>query len=182
METQPKLIILNGFAGVGKTTIAKRYFNDHPLTLSIEGDEIIVMLGQWLTNEEKAREYVFALTKSMISTHLGYGRTVLLPYLLTNAHHAEEFGNIAAKQNAHFYEIFLSVNKEDAIDRLMARGVWGEAGTPPLTEKDLPIINNLYNTMVEETAKRPQTISMHPFRNDIDRTYKVFLETIGEGK
>jgi hypothetical protein len=59
--------------------------------------------------------------------------------------------------------------------------LWGEAGTPPLTEKDLPVINNLYNTMIEETAKRPQTIDIHPFKNDIGRTYDAFLEAIGEG-
>ena len=180
MKIQPKLILLNGFAGVGKTTIAKRYIDDHPLTLSIEGDEIIVMFGQWLTHEEQAREYVFALTKSMIDTHLRHGRTVLLPYLLTNAQHAEAFGNIAAKQTAHFYEIFLTVNKEDAIERLLARGVWGEAGSPALTEKDLPVITTLYDTMIRETGKRLQTTSIHPFRNDIDRTYNAFLEAIGE--
>lgn len=53
--TQPKFILLNGFAGAGKTTIAKRYLADHPLAFLIEGDELIVNLGHWLELEEKAR-------------------------------------------------------------------------------------------------------------------------------
>jgi deoxyadenosine/deoxycytidine kinase len=178
---KPKLILLNGFAGVGKTTIARRYKDNHPLSLSIEIDELIVMLGQWLTYEEKAREYVFELTKSMIAAHLRAEKNVLLPYLLTNASHAEAFEEIATTQNAQFYEVFLSVDKEDAVERLMARGTWGEAGTPPITKYDLPVINTLFDTMMEATSKRTRTIYIHPLKNDIETTYKEFLEKVGEG-
>jgi len=180
VENNPKLILLNGYAGVGKTTIAKRYIEHHPLTLNIEGDQIIIMLGQWLSHEEQAREYVFALTKSMITTHLNSGKTVILPYLLVNAHHAEEFESIAKQNGASFFEVYLSIEKETAIKQLMERGTWGEVGLPPLTEKDYPEINKLYDMMVEETAKRPQTITIHPLRKDIDGTYKLFLRAIGE--
>lgn len=179
MKTQPKLIIIYGFAGVGKTTIAKRYINEHPLVLNIEGDGIIVMLGQWITHEEQAREIVFALTKSMISIHLKSGRSVLLPYLLTKASHAEEFENIAKKHGAHFFEIQLFLNKEAAIGRLMERGTWG-ADEPPLAEKEMPVINQLYDTMVEEMAKRLNTINISVSKDDIDNTYKEFLKVIGE--
>jgi DNA transposition AAA+ family ATPase len=38
--------MLGGFAGCGKTTIAKRYISENPLTLIIEGDEVITKLRQ----------------------------------------------------------------------------------------------------------------------------------------
>jgi len=180
MTTQPKLIILNGFAGIGKTTIARRYIDEHPLDLSLEGDTIIVMLGQWLTYEEKAREYVIALLKSMAATHLRHGRSVLLPYLLTNARHAEEFERIARQQNARFFEIYLFLEKEEALCRLLERGTWGEPGLPTITEKDLPEMSKLYDTMTAATVKRPKTIMLHPLKDDIDQTYKAFLEAIEE--
>ena len=178
MEIKPKLIIIHGFAGVGKTTIAKRYIDDHPLALNIEGDNLIVMLGQWITHEDQAREYVFALTKSMIATHLKAGKDVIVSYLLTDARHSEAFEQTAKEHNADFYEVLLSVDKEDAVNRLLERGTWGEPGSPPLTENDLPSIHKLYETMDAETAKRPDMITIHPVKDDIESTYQALLEAI----
>lgn len=42
-----KLIMLNGAAAVGKTTMADRYAADHPLVLNIAGDQLIAMIGCW---------------------------------------------------------------------------------------------------------------------------------------
>jgi DNA transposition AAA+ family ATPase len=55
---KPKLILLYGFASSGKTTLSKKYISEHPLALSIEGDQIINMMGQWRANENEARELV----------------------------------------------------------------------------------------------------------------------------
>ena len=44
METT-KVILLNGFAGAGKTTLARKYIDSHPLSIVIEGDELIVNIG-----------------------------------------------------------------------------------------------------------------------------------------
>jgi 2-phosphoglycerate kinase len=54
-----KVILINGSAGVGKTTIATKYIEDNPLSMSIEGDQIIGMMGQWRKYEDEARELVF---------------------------------------------------------------------------------------------------------------------------
>jgi hypothetical protein len=57
--------------------IAERYIDEHPLTMNIEGDQLITMFGQWLRYEG-----------------------------------------------------------------LLKRGSWGEEGTEPITDADLPAINN----------------------------------------
>lgn len=169
---------MNGFAGVGKSTIAKRYIDEHPLALDIEGDRIIVMLGQWQKFEDDARKHIFELTKAMASTHLKFGNDVILTYLLTNAEHAAAFETLAHEHGADFFEILLTAEKADAIGRLMERGLWGEEGTEPLTEKDLPTIEALYDAMIIETAKRPNTKSVPVLKGDIDHTYQAVLEAI----
>jgi len=81
----PKIILINGFAGSGKTTIARMYTDNHPLAMLIEGDELIVNIGGWLDNEPQARDLVFELSKKMLDTALSFGYDVVLPYLVVDA-------------------------------------------------------------------------------------------------
>ena len=178
MKTKQKLILLNGFAASGKTTLAKRYIDDYPLALGLEHDEIVVMLGQWEENEKEAREKVFLLMENMVTTHLRSGKDVILPYLLTDSHHAEHFENIANEAGVEFIEVMLSKDKEKAIKHLLDRGCWGEKGLPPLTDEDLPSIETLYDTMTKATSLRPDTISINPIWNNVDKTYNLLLEAI----
>jgi len=176
--SRPKLILLNGAAGVGKTTIAEHYIAEHPLTLSISRDEIIVMIGQWFKHETAAKSLTFELIKSMAITHLRRGHDVLLPYLLTDATRAEAFEKIAKDLNIDYKEILLHTTKEDAVQRLLKRGTWGEAGSTPVTAATRPIIEALYDTMMRETNKRPQTIVIESVYGQTSKTYEAFLAAI----
>lgn len=147
---KPRLIVLNGFAGAGKSTISKRYIADHPLAFVIEGDELIVNLGHWLEHEAETREMVYEMTKAIAAAHLSKGHDVVLPYLVTDATHIKEFEAIAVAQGAQFYNILLANKKDIAIKRLIERGSWGEAGTDPLSDKDRPEINRLYDAMQQQ--------------------------------
>jgi predicted kinase len=176
----PKLILLNGFAGAGKTTIARKYIENHPLALVIEGDEIIVNIGQWLENEEEARKLVFELVKAMVRTYLQSGNDVVLPYLVTNARHADEFETLAAECSADFYEILLHSDRPEAIARLLKRGTWGEAGVSPLTNQDLPAIEELMSRMEAEIEKRPNNTKITIKEDDPDDTYRLLMNHIAK--
>jgi predicted kinase len=177
---KPKLILLDGFAGVGKTTLAKRYVADHPLAMDLEGDEIIVMLGQWLKHEDEARALLFELGKAMIATHLESGHDVVVPCLPTNIKHLRAFEDIAKKVGARFFEVVLVAKREEAIQRLLKRGTWGEAGTDPLAETDLPVIEKLYDDMARTLAERPDAVRIPSVENSHDYTYQQFLAAVGE--
>ena len=41
------LLLINGAPGVGKSTLAQRYAEEHPLALVIDIDAIRAQLGQW---------------------------------------------------------------------------------------------------------------------------------------
>ena len=49
-----RLIILNGPPGIGKSTVARRYVEDHPMTLSLEQDLVRGLLGGWRTRETES--------------------------------------------------------------------------------------------------------------------------------
>jgi predicted kinase len=175
-----KLILLDGFAGVGKTTLAKRYVADHPLALDLEGDEIIVMLGQWLSREAEARELLFGLGKAMIITHLQSGHDVVVPCLPTNVEHQRAFEDIAKSTGAQFFEVILVTEREEAIQRLLKRGTWGEEGTDPLTEADLPVVEKLYDDMDRTLTERPDATRISSVEDSHDDTYQQFLAVVGK--
>jgi adenylylsulfate kinase-like enzyme len=177
---RPKLILLDGFAGVGKTTLAKRYIADHPLAMDLEGDEIIVMLGQWLKYENAARELLFKIGKAIITSHLESGYDIVVPCLPTNVDHQQAFEDIAKSTGAQFFEVVLVTDREEAIRRLLKRGTWGEAGTDPLTNADLPVIKKLYDDMDKTLAERPKTTRILSVEDSHDSTYQQFLVVVGE--
>jgi predicted kinase len=177
--TKQKLIIVNGFAGAGKSTIGKLYIADNPLAMLIEGDELIVNMGQWLENEPTAREIVFEHIKSLTSVHLSKGYDVIIPYLVTNTSHVDDFRKLAIKNEAGFYNFFLFNERDVAIKRLLERGTWGEAGLDPLSEKDLPEIIKLYDQMEAQIETLQDVIIIPQHNHNIDDTYAAVLQNIG---
>jgi predicted kinase len=170
-----KVILLNGFAGAGKTTIAKKYIDQHPLAVMIEGDELIVNIGDWLARETEARRLVFNLTKTMLRTSLDLGHDVLLPYLVTNVDDVNEFEQIARELGADFYEFILYSDQKTAITRLLERGTWGEAGQPPISDKDLPVIEELATKMEAALKERPNMVKLDTKEGEQDETYRQLL-------
>ncbi len=173
-----KLILLYGFASSGKTTLSKKYINENPLTISIEGDQLIGMMGQWRQHEDVARELVFKHSKSIVENHLQSKHDVILPYLLTDAKHASTFEEIAKRNNAYFHEIYIDIEKDNAIKRLLERGCWGEEGSPKLAVDDMGEINDLYKVMKSAMSKRNNIISIASKAGEIEETYNAFIKAL----
>lgn len=174
--SKPKLIILNGFAGSGKSTVARKYIAEHPLALLVEGDELIVNLGQWMQHEAEARDAIFGLTKVLIQTHLASGRDVVLPYLVTKHSHIHAFEEIAKQCSADYFNFLLFNEKDVAIARLMERGTWGEAGLDPLTEQDMPTVVNLYDRMEAQLEHQHNVVIIHQLGRDLEQTYTEIVK------
>lgn len=174
----PKLILINGFAGSGKTTLAEKYVEKFPLSLNIEGDKIIAMIGGWKEHYDEARTTIFPLTIALTRTYLELGHDVVIPYLLKNANEAEAFEHLAEGMGVKYYEIYLHAEKDEAIKRLMQRGTWGEEGLPPLGDDDLPDISQLFDEMESATNLRPHQIKLEVIHGEIEKTFEKFLEIL----
>jgi len=172
---KPKLILLYGFASSGKTTLSKKYIDAHPLAMAFEGDPIISMIGQWRKQWREARSLVFEYSVEIIRKHLSAGHDVVLPYLLIDEKHAGAFEKLAEEVSADLYEVYINLEKEEAFERLLKRGVWGEEGSPKLTEEDRPEIQELWDAMELAMNKREKVTSISSESGDIDGTYNKFL-------
>lgn len=167
-----KLIILYGFAASGKSALAKLYADRNPMTIAIEGDQLIGMIGGWRKNESAARGLVFEYIKSIADIHLQGNKDVMIPYLLNDASHSKEFQKIANKHNAEFFEVYIEIEKIDAVARLISRGGWGEEGSRSLTENDREELEGRFDYMVNVMNELPSTISIKSELNNIESTYQ----------
>jgi predicted kinase len=56
----PRLVLINGAPSSGKSTLAKRYVEDHPLTLALDIDVVRAMQGRWLDEPVEAGILAFS--------------------------------------------------------------------------------------------------------------------------
>jgi predicted kinase len=178
--SKPNVILLYGFAGIGKTTVAERYIQDNPLSVSLEADRIVPMIGQWANHEPEAWGLVFKLSQAMIAACVEEGHDVVVPFMPRGAHQLAGFEQTARGAGARFVEISLTADRDNAIKRLVRRGTWGEEGAPPITPGDLPVINELYDGMETALDTRPAVIEIPSIENDRDAVYKQFLQVLGQ--
>jgi predicted kinase len=154
-----KLVLLNGPPAVGKSTIARRYAGEHPLTLVLEIDLVRSLLGAWLEEWQRSGLVARAIALAMARTHLEAGHDVIVPQLLTRRPFVEALQATAEGAGATFYEVALLDDREVVIARLQHRtepdGVFSARA---LMEKQGNSPGEAYDEFVAALAERPDAI------------------------
>jgi predicted kinase len=122
------LILINGPPAVGKSTLARRYVDDHPLALNVEIDALRVSLGRWREREESKR-LAWDLALALAETHLRAGYDVVVPQLVGRTGRVERFATLARGLGAAFVEIVAtgSHHPESDLDDAGVPGAVAEA-------------------------------------------------------
>jgi predicted kinase len=110
------LLLINGAPGVGKSSLAQRYADEHPLALIIDIDSIRTRLGQWVELDESklvARDLALALTRAQLLN----GHDVIVPQYLGRPEYRERLRLLAKEHNVPFVEVLLT----DDADRITQR-------------------------------------------------------------
>lgn len=117
----PRLIHLNGPTGVGKSAIAARYAAEHPLTLNLDADEILRLVGGWRDDFSGAVSLVRPLALAMAATHLAGGHDVVMPQLIMRRDQQARFAEVAREAGADYLEFVLLAPPEVTVERYRRR-------------------------------------------------------------
>jgi predicted kinase len=119
---KPKLIILSGCPGVGKSTLSKLYADRHPMALNLDIDTLWFMMGQWEASRPTSHTQKMKLAYALAAAHLASGFDVIVAQHLEKEAYHVEFANLAKTHGATCIEILLRNNLDVAIERFIKRG------------------------------------------------------------
>lgn len=181
---KPRLILINGNPGMGKTTLAQRYIDEHPMTLNLDIDNIWIMMGQWRESRPHSDTQKLKYAYAIARMHLSDGYDVIVPNLIQSTEQYIAFEKIAREADAQLKETVLLSTKEDAIERCKtrARNMGHKDGFNPggildTSGRELALAR-MHDNMLAAISTRENMIRIHSVFGDEPGTYEKLLRAI----
>lgn len=179
----PRLVLLNGPPGIGKSTLAQRYAADHALTLVVDIDAVRTSMGQWETHDESmllARRVAVAMAEAQLRE----GHDVIIPQLNGRVENLEMLAAAAAATGSALYEVLL-LSADDPLERLAARRAeLAASGVPHPLQSD-PLDPDALAATVDAlravAAARPDTKVIYTVAGAIDDAYRSLCAALEGG-
>jgi predicted kinase len=176
-----RLILLNGPPACGKSTVARRYVDEHPLALNLDVDRVRSLIGRWRDDPHAAgllaREVVLAAAR----VHLASEHDVVVPQFLGRMTFIERLETLARGAGARFHEVVLLDSKENILRRFAERS---RAAVDPVHVQAQELIDRsdgfedlsaMYDRLMAVVAARPGARIVHVEEGAIDVTYQAVL-------
>lgn len=110
-----RLILLNGPPASGKSTLARRFADEHPLTLCLDVDVVRGLLGDWVSRPQEAGLLARQMATEMARVALSSDRQVIVPQFLAKADFIVELETLADATGAAFVELALTARIDDVV-------------------------------------------------------------------
>lgn len=167
-----RLILLNGPSACGKSTLARRYVDDHPLALDLDIDELRTLLGNWRDHRPDAGTLIREIAIAAARVHLASGHDVVVPQLVVQPVFIDKLAALAHEAGATFHEIVLIDSKPNMLRRFAMRGTHPYGDT---TEQELLA---LYDRLMALLPTRPNARVIPVENGEPDRTYHAVLRAL----
>ncbi|MGW4826885.1 AAA family ATPase [Amycolatopsis japonica] len=178
-----RLIHINGLSRVGKSTLARRYADEHPGTLALDLDVLTGLIGGWKENFFGALEIARGHGRDMAARHLRDGHDVILPQLVT-VHDRDPdpaFEAVALATGATYVEVALLVDDHEHLQRLRGKRPANDVEAQLQMMLDDPgsdLLDRIQGHFVEYLAERPHAIRLDTTGIGVDESYTRFLSVL----
>lgn len=182
----PRLIHLNGPSRVGKSTLARRYADDHPGTLVLDLDVLAGLVGGWRQDFSAALETARGHGRDLLLRHLRSGHDVVLPQLVT-VHDRDPdpaFEAAAASVGAAYVQVALLADDDEHLRRLRGKRPASEVETLVQVALDDPasdLVGRIRRHLADYLAHRPDVIRIDTTELGEDATYGRLLDALALG-
>lgn len=171
-----RLVLLNGPPGIGKSTVAARYADDHPGTLNLDIDTLHVLVGGWRQLGGRVHDLLRPLALAMAAEHLSGGRDVIVPQFVADPVQARRFERVAADGHAQFREVVLMTDRADALARFDARpddGQWARHNRQIVAGMGGAVaLGAMHEQLLNYVSERSEAVRVPSRAGDVDGTYR----------
>jgi len=180
-----RLIHLNGPPGIGKSTIARRYVDEHPDVLNCDVDVLRTLIGGWDSDFERAGALIRPAALAMIGAYLEHRRDVVLPQMLINPAELARFEAAATDVGAQFVERFLMDTPSGTVARFHRRG--GASNEDPWHDQVRAIVaarggdqllTDCHAALERLIPERPDAVVITSTEGELDATYRAFVDSL----
>lgn len=182
----PRLIHLNGPPRVGKSTLARRYANEHPGVLALDLDVLAGLIGGYHENFSAALEVARGHGRELVVRHLRSGYDVVLPQLVT-VHDRDPdpaFEEAACAAGATYVQVALMVDDHEHLLRVQGKRPTTEVEArvqTALEDPEFDLVDRIRRHLDEYLARRPHTIRLDTTGVGVEATYQRLLEALAAG-
>ncbi len=183
----PRLIHLNGPPGIGKSTLAQLYVEDHPGVLNLDIDVLRGMIGGSRRRFAQTGEIVRPIAIAMAGTQLVAGYDVVMPQYLGRLSEIERFEAVARHSGASFCEIMLMDTKERSLERFTRRSEVAELAWHVHVQQvvadngGLPLLADMHDRLTDVLHARPRAAVIASTEGAVQETYWLLAEVLDAG-
>lgn len=172
-----RLILLNGAPGTGKSTLARRYAADRPLTLALDIDLLRSLLGGWRQHPGDAGRLARRLALALARETVTAGHDVVVPQLLGQVGFVDQLAATADDLGVAFVEIVIIASAETAERRFRARAAATDDDhqVADPAEDAAALVRRYADAVAEVTDGRPGTVVID---NDDGRGDQAYAELV----
>lgn len=180
----PRLILLNGPPGIGKSTLAQMYVDEHPGVLNLDIDRLRALIGGWRDRFAETGEIVRPIALSMVRTHLRAGHDVVMPQYLGRLSEVERFEAAAHESDAAFCEVVLMDTKQGSIKRFAGRGMdstlpWHQQVREIVEHHGGPaLLADMHDRLLAVVRARPNSVVVPSVAGAVQPTYEALATVL----